>query len=92
MTGELRSVVTGAANGIGRAVADRLAARGDHVVGLDREDAEGGVAMILADLSDPTQRMPAIREAEAILGGIDVLVNVAGAFRPGGILDSTLDD
>lgn len=92
MIGALRSVVTGAANGIGRAVAERLTARGDRVVGLDREDAEGGAAMILADLSEPAQLSHAIREAEATLGGIDVLVNVAGAFRPGGILDSSLDD
>lgn len=92
MTGALRSVVTGAAGGIGRAVADRLIARGDRVVGFDRQDADGGVDMILADLSDPAQLADAIREGRAALGGIDVLVNVAGVFRPGGILDSSLDD
>jgi NAD(P)-dependent dehydrogenase (short-subunit alcohol dehydrogenase family) len=91
-TEPLRSVVTGAANGIGRAVADRLLARGDRVVGLDREDAGNGVPMVVADLSDAPQRAAAIQEAREVLGGVDVLVNVAGAFREGGILDSALDD
>lgn len=85
----LRSVVTGAANGIGRGVADRLRARGDVVVGLDREP---GTDIILVDLAQPEERARAIAEAAARLGGIDVLVNVAGIGGEGGIDDSTLDD
>lgn len=85
----LRSVVTGAANGIGRAVADRLRARGDLVVGLDRE---AGTDIIVVDLADVDDRARAIAEAVARLGGIDVLVNVAGVGGEGGIDDSTLDD
>ncbi len=49
--------------------------------------------MILADLAEPTQRAHAIaRGRRERLGGIDVLVNVAGIYRPGRILDSSLDD
>ena len=85
----LRSVVTGAANGIGRAVADRLRARGDRVIGLDREP---GPDVILVDLALPDDRERGIAAATVALGGIDVLVNVAGIHRPGSIVDSTLEE
>lgn len=84
----LRSLVTGAANGIGQAIADRLRERGDVVLGLDREP---GVEILLVDLAVPDERERAIAEAAERLGGIDVLVNVAGIYRPGSIHDSTLE-
>ncbi|TXK18778.1 SDR family NAD(P)-dependent oxidoreductase [Homoserinibacter sp. GY 40078] len=85
----LRTVVTGAASGIGHAIAAHLTARGDHVLGIDRAAADGIVA---ADLADPAARSAAIAEARERLGGIDVLVNVAGVWRAGSVLDSGLDD
>jgi 3-oxoacyl-[acyl-carrier protein] reductase len=88
-TAPLRSVVTGAANGIGLAVADRLRARGDRVLGLDREP---GTDIILANLAIPDERERAIVTATEQLGGIDVLVNVAGIYRRGSIRDSGLED
>jgi 3-hydroxybutyrate dehydrogenase len=74
--------VTGAASGIGRACAVRLAAAGARVVAVDRDAgalattaAEHGLVAAVADLSHPD-------EAEEILGGYldatDVLVNNAG--------------
>lgn len=89
MSAPLRTIVTGAANGIGRAVADRLRHRGDIVLGLDREEGDEIVAV---DLSSASERARAMAEALATLGGCDVLVNVAGVFRPGSIHDSDLDD
>lgn len=85
----LRTVVTGAANGIGAAVAERLRSRGDRVVGIDREPRTD---VILADLADPAAREAAVAEATERLGGVDVLVSVAGVSRPGSIVDSGLDD
>jgi 3-oxoacyl-[acyl-carrier protein] reductase len=89
MTAPLRCIVTGAANGIGRAVAEQLRERGDIVVGLDREAGDGVVAV---DLAVDADRAGAVAEASARLGGLDVLVNVAGIFRGGAIHDSDLDD
>ena len=83
------AVVSGAANGIGSAGADRLRARGDRVVGLDQEP---GSDIIVVDLAMPGERERAVAEAVARLGRIDVLINVAGIFRRGGIHDSTLED
>jgi len=88
-TSGLRSLVTGAANGIGLAVADRLRARGDRVVGLDREP---GLDVILVDLAVAHERARAVGQAAEWLGGIDVLVNVAGIYRSGSITDSTLEE
>ncbi|MFM9877504.1 MAG: SDR family NAD(P)-dependent oxidoreductase [Rhodoglobus sp.] len=88
-TDPLRTLVTGAANGIGAAVAAALRQRGDLVVGIDREPGEG---VILADLADSVDRDRAVGEAIQKLGGIDVVVNVAGIYRAGGIQNSALDE
>ncbi|MDO9591553.1 MAG: SDR family oxidoreductase [Microcella sp.] len=85
----LRTIVTGSANGIGAAIADRLRARGDHVIGLDREE---GQDVVLTDLADPEARARGVAIATERLGGVDVLVTVAGIFRQGSIHDSGFDD
>jgi len=86
-----RAVVTGGANGIGAATAARLAGQGARVVVLDVEPAEGPVATVLVDLSDRAAVLRAAAEAEAALGGVDVLVNCAGVARPSTIAALDLD-
>jgi NAD(P)-dependent dehydrogenase (short-subunit alcohol dehydrogenase family) len=65
-----RILVTGAASGIGAALAARLAAAGDTVIGLDR--AGSGV---ICDLADPAAIAAA---AERIAGPLDGIAHVAG--------------
>jgi decaprenylphospho-beta-D-erythro-pentofuranosid-2-ulose 2-reductase len=91
-----RVVVVGGTKGIGRAVARRLAARGDHVALLGRDPADlsasagdlaarapaGGPAPATAvlDLAAPETCEAALDAATAALGGIDVVLVTAGAF------------
>lgn len=77
------ALVTGAARGIGAAIAARLASEGAHVVGLDMrafdsaEGAGGGkIDAVQADLSDPAV---SLRMAERFQGtSLDFLINNAG--------------
>ncbi len=86
------SLVTGGAQGIGAAVARRLARRGDEVWLADLEDkrAEGedlagdlGGGFIVIDVSEPSSVDQAIKGCE----GLDVLVNCAGVTIPGEPVD-----
>ena len=70
-----RAVVTGAAGGIGRAVVELLAEEGAAVVGVDLREAEGVQS---CDVSDADSVTAAVGAAADQLGGLDVLVNVAG--------------
>ncbi|MDE2606146.1 MAG: SDR family oxidoreductase [Burkholderiales bacterium] len=60
------TLVTGATKGIGRAISDRLLARGERVVGIARRaDPSYGAPLILADLADRGARAEALRRATA---------------------------
>ena len=78
-------MVTGAARGIGLAVAQRLYRAGAKVALLDRKESDvhksaaplGGIA-IEADVRSSTEVEEAIRSAHERLGGLSILVNNAG--------------
>ncbi len=73
-----KALVTGGAKGIGRAVADRLAAEGATVSVLGRDEAAlaaTGYAYAAADVTDDAALAAAIER----LGPFDILVNNAGA-------------
>jgi NAD(P)-dependent dehydrogenase (short-subunit alcohol dehydrogenase family) len=77
------SVVTGAARGIGKAIADRLVANGSIVYYTDRvaDDvryaASGGRWMCL-DVTNEEQIAAAVSQVQSEAGRIDILVNNAG--------------
>lgn len=79
-----RWLITGVSSGFGRIMAFELVRRGDKVAGTVRKVEQlaeleaAGIAGILLDLADPKQAAPAVAEASARLGGIDVIVNNAG--------------
>jgi meso-butanediol dehydrogenase / (S,S)-butanediol dehydrogenase / diacetyl reductase len=79
------AIVTGAAAGIGRATAERLARDGWQVVAIDRtEAAVDGVEMLVGDAGDPALLAAAVDRCD---GSVDALVCSAG-IPPSGPWDS----
>ncbi len=87
------AVVTGAAQGIGRAIAARLLTSGAAVCLWDRAPealtstahdlmALGTVEAVTVDVTDPTAVSAAVQATRARWGGIDILVNNAGIAGP----------
>lgn len=78
------ALVTGAAGGIGAAVARALRADGMSVMGVDRVPVPGDGESMVADLGDAETPARIIATTIDRLGRIDVLVNVAGImiFKP----------
>jgi 3-oxoacyl-[acyl-carrier protein] reductase len=88
--GELgTALVTGAANGIGRAVADALDELGYRVVGLDVEACDRPHARVV-DVADVEGHAALVDAIEAEHGRIAALANVAGIFIPESVDDLTL--
>jgi 3-oxoacyl-[acyl-carrier protein] reductase len=86
-------LVTGAARGIGRAIAEAFAGQGDRVAvhygrsaGLAAEVVAGlpgdRHVAVQADLADPAAVREMVDRACDVLGGLDVLVNNAAIFVP----------
>lgn len=75
-------VVTGAARGIGRAVAERLVADGDRVATIYRGgDLPKGVEGYVADVTDSAAVDAAFTAIERDLGPVEVLVANAGVTK-----------
>lgn len=108
MTGRLDgkvALITGVAQGIGRASAQVFAAEGAHVVGCDLKDvatketaelvrAAGGhmTASGGVDLGDADAAAQWVDAAAQEHGGIDILFNVASAIRFGPVDALAIDD
>lgn len=94
-------LVTGGADSVGRVMAERFAARGDHVHICDVNAAALAAALAanrgmrgtLADVGDPAALARVVAEAAAWLGDISVLVNNVGIGGPrAAIEDIALQD
>ena len=84
------ALVTGSAQGIGRAIAEALAQAGASVVGVDIKDQELGPMdrVLQADLAVPA----AIEALVADAGDVDILVNNAGLLVEKPIEDISIED
>jgi NAD(P)-dependent dehydrogenase (short-subunit alcohol dehydrogenase family) len=99
MTGQLQdkiAIVTGAASGIGEAIANRYADEGARLLAVDLHEPDldtrdGQIATLAIDVTaqDAPDR---IRDAVAAqFGRLDILVNNAGICLPGSIENQTLE-
>jgi 3-oxoacyl-[acyl-carrier protein] reductase len=99
------AIVTGASGGIGRAVAERLAADGMsvlvHFSGNEARadetvtaitEAGGTASKFRADVADETAIAAMFDAAEQRYGGIDVVVNTAGIMLLSPLTELNLDD
>jgi 3-oxoacyl-[acyl-carrier protein] reductase len=78
---ELRVLITGAANGIGRATSTAFRNAGARVEGLDLNPSCEPVKIIACDLRREADVVSAVAAAVRDLGGLDVVVNNAGIMR-----------
>ena len=95
-------LVTGAARGIGRAIAEAFAGQGDRVA-IHYRSSPGQAAAVLAglpgrghllvpaDLADPQAVRQMVDQACTALGGLDVLVNNAGVFTAHPVTEVTYE-
>ena len=97
-------VITGASQGIGKAIAQRMAqepmaqlvlvARNEEKLKKTAQDCESSGAKVLICPCDVTHKEAVSEVAEqtfSTFGTPDVVVNNAGAFTPGSILETTLE-
>jgi NAD(P)-dependent dehydrogenase (short-subunit alcohol dehydrogenase family) len=97
----MRAIITGAASGIGKAVAGRLRTGGDplELLLVDREAAAlDGVASeleavpLVVDLSQPDAGELVADAARRHLGGLDAVISNAGIAVTGALAELSLDD
>lgn len=95
------ALVTGAAQGIGYACAEAIAADGARVVLADVNQAGveaaaaklGGDAVAMAvDMSEPVEILALFDRIEREVGPVSILVNNAGVAKPADFLETTLED
>ena len=94
-----RAIITGAAQGIGKAIAERFAAEGASLLLADIDGArvaalaaELGQQAFTADVSNKAEVEALIAHAAALWGGLDLLVNNAGITHAANLDDLTEDD
>lgn len=94
-----RAIVTGAAQGIGKAIAERFSGEGALLLLADIAGpkvealaAALGQEAIAADVSKKTEVEAVVARAAELWGGLDVLVNNAGVTHPASLDELTEED
>ncbi|MGH1484206.1 MAG: SDR family NAD(P)-dependent oxidoreductase [Geminicoccales bacterium] len=90
-----RALVTGSAQGIGRAIAEALLDAGASVAMLDKAgipDAPTKALTLEADVLSEADVQSAMTKVRKEFGGLDIVVNNAGILLERGLLDCSLDD
>lgn len=85
------AVVTGAASGIGAAVAAELSSRGWRVGGLDLADSPACDASAVVDVTDAAAVRAAVADIAGQLGPVEAAVSVAGHYAMAPMSDITLE-
>jgi NAD(P)-dependent dehydrogenase (short-subunit alcohol dehydrogenase family) len=91
------TILAGAGGELGRVTAQKLAAAGFTVVGIDRNE-EGlkelpdGIRYEVGDPTDPAEARSLVERIAAEVGPPEVLVNTIGAYHLGEALDATPED
>ncbi|MDJ1130761.1 SDR family NAD(P)-dependent oxidoreductase [Streptomyces iconiensis] len=97
--------MTGGAQGIGRATADRLIDEGAQVMIMDTDEESGRstvaeleeraggkrIGFVRGDISDESQVVAAVRATEQSFGGVELLVNCAAVFVMRGV-EATVEE
>ena len=98
-----RMLITGASQGIGRALAEAAARRGVRLLVVARSEhlltelvrkvrAEGGtIHPVLGDITSPEDRQKMVEAAQRHFGGLDVLINNAGIGATGHLTEASPD-
>ncbi|MFF3573792.1 SDR family NAD(P)-dependent oxidoreductase [Nocardia jiangxiensis] len=88
-----RILITGAAQGMGRAFAEYFAARGDRVLAVDIRDSAveiSGIRTMICDVTDPESLATAVAVAQREWGGLDGVVANAAIFD--GVVRAPIED
>jgi NAD(P)-dependent dehydrogenase (short-subunit alcohol dehydrogenase family) len=91
------AILAGAAGELGRATAQKLAAAGFTVVGIDRNEEAlkefpDGIRYEVGDPTDPAVARSLVDRIAAEVGSPEVLVNTIGTYHLGDALDATRED
>ena len=92
-------LVTGAANGIGLAITDFLAKKGFTIIATDFNETDlqklssrENIHTVLLDVTDKESIQKAVEQALKITDGLDGLVNNAGIFNGGPLLEISVKE